>query len=331
MDSQATVLSMKTQLDQLTMQMAYLVERQKKSEEMWSELTPVMREVMGVATTRLDDLERRGYFAFGRELVALVDHVVRGFGPEDVRELGDAIVSILQTVRALTQPEVLAIAAQAGQAIEGAGKTEPLGLVGMVRATRDEEVQQGMAVLMDLMRHVGRAASVVRDKRRSSPGAERRAKLAAITGARKSKRVLGVERPAPASRPRRAAAPEVAASVAAAPQPAGCAVPRGPAPAVATIDGVAFSADGHMADPAAWTRAIAESIAGAQGVALGEAHWSLIEKARADYQATQVSPNIRRLTQIAGVATKDVYALFPKAPARTLAKIAGLPKPAGCL
>jgi sulfur relay (sulfurtransferase) DsrC/TusE family protein len=37
------------------------------------------------------------------------------------------------------------------------------------------------------------------------------------------------------------------------------------------------------------------------------------------------------LTQIASVTTKDIYALFPKAPGRTIAKIAGLPKPAGCL
>ena len=62
-----------------------------------------------------------------------------------------------------------------------------------------------------------------------------------------------------------------------------------------------------------------------------DAHWVLVDAARADFEATRVSPNIRRLTQVSGVATKDVYALFPKAPGRTLAKIAGLPKPAGCL
>jgi dissimilatory sulfite reductase related protein len=44
-----------------------------------------------------------------------------------------------------------------------------------------------------------------------------------------------------------------------------------------------------------------------------------------------MSPNIRRITLELGVSTKDVYALFPKAPARTIAKIAGIPKPAGCL
>ncbi|MDX2014742.1 MAG: TusE/DsrC/DsvC family sulfur relay protein [Myxococcaceae bacterium] len=48
-------------------------------------------------------------------------------------------------------------------------------------------------------------------------------------------------------------------------------------------------------------------------------------------EAAKASPNIRRITQGTTLTTKDVYALFPKAPARTVSKIAGLPKPAGCL
>jgi sulfur relay (sulfurtransferase) DsrC/TusE family protein len=31
------------------------------------------------------------------------------------------------------------------------------------------------------------------------------------------------------------------------------------------------------------------------------------------------------------VTTKELYVLFPRAPGRTIASIAGLPKPAGCL
>lgn len=325
-NANATLASMKTQLDGLAAQMTYLVERQRKSEELFAEMTPVLREAMGLATERLDDLEKRGYFAFGSELFGLLDRVVRGFTPEDVRELGDAIVSILETVRALTQPDVLAIAGEASQALENAGKAEPLGIVGMVRATRDDDVQKGMAVMMDLMRHVGRAAQLVKSKRAASPLAERRAKLQGITGSRRGRRVLGVER-SPARSDKPAPAPRAAARDAG---PA-CATPRAPAAPAAVIDGVAFSADGHMVDAAAWTRDLAGRIALAQGVTLSDAHWKIVEFARGDFLATKASPNIRRLTQISGLATKDLYALFPKAPARTVAKIAGAPKPAGCI
>ena len=94
---------------------------------------------------------------------------------------------------------------------------------------------------------------------------------------------------------------------------------------------VAFTADGNLVDAAAWTRGLAAALADAERVALTDAHWAVLEAARADFAATGSSPNIRRLTQVAGVSTKDLYVLFPRAPGRTIAKIAGLPKPAGCL
>jgi uncharacterized protein YjgD (DUF1641 family) len=68
-------------------------------------------------------------------------------------------VGILETVRALTQPEVLRRSPTRRPACSATPTTtEPIGHLGMVRATRDVDVQKGMAVMMDVMRHVGRAA-----------------------------------------------------------------------------------------------------------------------------------------------------------------------------
>jgi tRNA 2-thiouridine synthesizing protein E len=312
----ATLASVQARLDEVAAQIAYLAERQQKSEELFAEMTPILRAVMATATTRLDAIEKRGYFAFGRELVSVGERVLDGFTPADVHQLGDAVVSILETVRAMTQPEVLEIAAEASQAIQHVGETEPLGLLGMVRATRDDDVQKGMAVLMDLMKHVGRAAALIADKRSASPMAQKRARLAAITGAKKKpKTPLGTERQ------------PVAAPACAAPRPAA----KGPVAVAATLDGVGFSADGSLVDPAAWTRELATKIAAAEGVSLGVEQWKVIDFARADFAQSGASPNIRRLTQSTGMTTKDLYSLFPRAPARTAARIAGLPRPAGCI
>lgn len=308
-------------IDALSAQVAYLVERQRKQEELFAEMTPILREVMATATTRMDALEKKGYFAFGRELLEVGDRIVTGFTPDDVRQLGDAIVGILETVRAVTQPEVLAVASEASEVLQNADKVEPMGLLGMVRATKNDDVQKGMAVMMDVMRHVGRAAEIVAKRRERAPEDEKRARLAKIIGPRK-RAVLGTERAAP----RPGAAP---AQRDPGPPPGG-AVPAKPA-AVAVIDGVAFTADGHLADAAAWSEDLALRIAAAQGVVLAEAQWVVVRFARADFEQTGVSPNIRRITQGTQLATKDLYALFPKAPARTVAKIAGIPKPAGCI
>ncbi len=322
--SSASLESLQQRIDALSAQVAYLVERQRKTEELWQEATPILKEVLGSASRELDGLEKKGYFAFGRELLRVGERVLEGFTPDDVRQLGGAAVSILETVRAMTQPPVLAVAKDAALGLSNAEKAEPIGLMGMVRATGDHDVQKGMSVMMEVMRQVGRAAAIVSEQHRQRPLAQKRAKLEGVLGARRS--ALGTERTPP---PRVAATAAKAAPVA--PVADHCATPRAAQPTTAVIDGLAFGADGHMTDAAQWTREVAAKIAALQGVDLSEAHWKVLEAARADFTTTGAAPNIRRLTQLVGVSTKDLYTLFPKAPGRTIAKIAGLPKPAGCL
>ena len=321
------VSALMKRLDTIDAHLAEISRKQAKTDELFAELTPIAKAVMATATDKLDDLDKRGYFAFGKELVAIGDRVITGFSAEDVRQLADAVVGILRTVRAITQPRVLEVADEAAAVLEHADKAEPLGLLGMVRATRDDDVQKGMAVMMEVMRHVGRAAKVVAEEKKASPLATQKAKLAAVLGPRR-KAALGTERT-----PARGPAPSAASARAREPgPPAACAAPTsGPAAVAAVIDGVAFGADGHLADPRVWTPDLALKLGAAQGVTLDEARWAVIQFARRDFEATSASPNIRRITQGTGLATKDLYALFPKAPGRTIAKIAGIPKPAGCI
>jgi tRNA 2-thiouridine synthesizing protein E len=62
-----------------------------------------------------------------------------------------------------------------------------------------------------------------------------------------------------------------------------------------------------------------------------EAHQEVIDWARAEYEKTGSTPNIRKLTSGMGISTKELYTLFPQAPARTIAVMADIPKPAGCI
>lgn len=310
-------------LDELTAQVAILVDRERRRISSYDELAPVARVAMGAAIERLDGLERDGTLAFVRELGGVGRRVVESFGPADVRQLGDAVVAILETVRALTQPDMLRVAADAADAIQHAEATKPMGLFGMMRATKDDDVQRGMAVMMEVLRRVGHGVNAMTAKQQAVD--DKKAALAAALGPRRNKRVLGTERAAPK------ALPPPPPAVRPAPPPPACAVPAAPGKAATVIDGVAFTADGNLVDAAAWTRELAQTLADAERLTLTDAHWSVLSTARADFATTGTSPNIRRLTQVTGVSTKDLYTMFPRAPGRTIARLAGLPKPAGCL
>ena len=222
--------------------------------------------------------------------------------------------SILDAVRALTKPEVLRIALDATEALEDTENVEPLGIFGMVRATKNADVQRGMAVMMEVLKRIGHGVNSMdstKGKKKS-----KKESLARMLGSKR--KALGTERRLPAHVEKPAPAQRATpAAIAAKPN--------------VTIDGVEFCAAGHMVDANQWTEAIGSALATAEGIELTDAHWALLNAARAEFLATGASPNIRRLTLITDMTTRDIYGLFPKAPGRSIARIAGCPKPAGCL
>lgn len=91
-------------------------------------------------------------------------------------------------------------------------------------------------------------------------------------------------------------------------------------------------ADGNLANLADWNEEVASVLAQEEGIeSLNERHWIVINFMRKEYQEKGDAPSIRKLTKESGVDTKELYALFPKGPAKKAAKIAGLPKPKGCI
>jgi len=75
--------------------------------DFWKDLRPVSKELFNDLLYFLDELDRKGYFEFFGELLKVLERIVTHFTVEDVKALGDNIVTILETVRSLTQPEML--------------------------------------------------------------------------------------------------------------------------------------------------------------------------------------------------------------------------------
>lgn len=90
--------------------------------------------------------------------------------------------------------------------------------------------------------------------------------------------------------------------------------------------------EGFMTDPQEWDKEVAVEIAKEEGIPeLTLQHWQVIDFCRQDGMASGKAPTLRRITTVAGVSTKDMFALFPKGPAKKVAKISGLGKPEGCV
>jgi tRNA 2-thiouridine synthesizing protein E len=90
--------------------------------------------------------------------------------------------------------------------------------------------------------------------------------------------------------------------------------------------------EGFLTNPAQWNKDIAAEIAKEEGIAeLTPTHWTVIDFCRKDAGASGKSPTLRRITTTAGVSTKELFGLFPKGPAKKVARISGLGKPEGCV
>ena len=95
---------------------------------------------------------------------------------------------------------------------------------------------------------------------------------------------------------------------------------------------LATDPEGFLTDPEQWTEAVAREIARDAGIdPLTDRHWQVVRYMRDTYLANGTAPTIRTLGKASGVPIKELYRLFPKGPAKLAAKVAGIPKPRGCI
>jgi len=100
------------------------------------------------------------------------------------------------------------------------------------------------------------------------------------------------------------------------------------------LDGMRISLDedGFLINPGEWVEAVAVSFAQGEGIKEVTAdHWKVINYLREYYKEYQVAPMVRKLCKQTGFSLKQIYELFPSGPAKGACKLAGLPKPTGCV
>ena len=95
---------------------------------------------------------------------------------------------------------------------------------------------------------------------------------------------------------------------------------------------ISVDEDGFMQEPEKWDENIAKALATTEAVdEMTEEHWKVVNYLRNYYLQFGVAPMIRKLCKETGFDLKKIYALFPSGPAKGGCKVAGLPKPTGCV
>ena len=106
------------------------------------------------------------------------------------------------------------------------------------------------------------------------------------------------------------------------------------------VDGKTLETDeeGYLANINDWVPGVAGVMAKEDDLALTDEHWDIINFLREYYEEYQIAPAVRVLTKAVAKKlgpdkgnNKYLYELFPYGPAKQACKIAGLPKPTGCI
>ena len=110
------------------------------------------KQVFSTAVESLDKMERDGFFGFAREGWGILERIVTEFSEDDVRALGDNVVTILTTVRNMTQPEIMNIANNAIGAIqEVPPEIKTPSVLTLLRDLSNPKTRRGLARMINLL------------------------------------------------------------------------------------------------------------------------------------------------------------------------------------
>ena len=125
--------------------------------ELLHTLNSLSGAAMGKATEVLAVADEKGYFAFAREGSKIADRVVTEFSEEDVQALGDNVVTILNAVKEMTQPELMGLVQRTAISVQDVEEAhiEPPSMFALLKQMRDPQTRRGLARVMTMLHTVG--------------------------------------------------------------------------------------------------------------------------------------------------------------------------------
>ncbi|MCA9932132.1 MAG: DUF1641 domain-containing protein [Anaerolineales bacterium] len=148
------VLRLLKRLMRNTRNLEQMLDQMESMGSLYQDLNPLGQDAFLSLMNQLDVMERKGYFTFLRGGMAIMDQVVTSFSEEDVRQLGENIVLILNTVKEMTQPEIMHLLQNTATVMREEETTENISMFSILRQLNDPAVKRGLAKTLTVLRTV---------------------------------------------------------------------------------------------------------------------------------------------------------------------------------
>lgn len=138
-------------------QMERLLAQLETMTELGSEATKLSGAMMAKVSDALADAEQKGYFTFAKGGISIADKVVTSFDEKDIDALGDNVVLILNTVKQMTQPEIMTMLRRTMVTVQEDQVTDvkPPSTIALLKEMRDPDVRRGLARTLHMLRSIG--------------------------------------------------------------------------------------------------------------------------------------------------------------------------------
>ncbi len=137
-----------------TRNLEMMLDQLESVSELLQDASSLSNDAFMTLLLQLNEMERKGYFVFLQGGLDMVDRIVTSFSQEDVAQLSDNIVLILQTVKEMTQPEIMNMLSNTALIVQD---EEPVdtSLLSIIRQMNDPAVRKGLAKSLHVLKSVG--------------------------------------------------------------------------------------------------------------------------------------------------------------------------------
>ena len=127
--------------------------------DLLNDFSPLSKQMVSSAIEGLRDMEQKGVFEVMKGLTRVADKILETHKPEDLERLADNIEIIMDTMKKVTQPELLEVVNNSVALVSKEQKSQPVGMFGMLKAIRDPEIQSGLGIMLEMLREISKTGN----------------------------------------------------------------------------------------------------------------------------------------------------------------------------